>query len=490
MAIATGGDREPAGVDAEEGLGGQVRSAAAAEALLLEIVQRHADELLRVARRHSLCLDDAHDAYQRSLEQFLRHGRRLRRETAHRWLFTVCRREALAVRRARGELVGVADGVLDGLEALHDESPEERALTTDAVTRSAEALRALKPQEVRALWLQADGRSYAEIQAATGWTYTKVNRCLRDGRRAFLERRAALETGAACRPWAGLLAAVAGGDVGAEELAALRPHLARCGACRATLRGLHDNGAAMATVLPPGLVGVAGVEAHGLSERLDALGRWMARAQELLVGPAHERAVGAVVKAQAAVEAASAGKLAAVAASAAALAGSGGTLVAATHPVDLRAQHAGANAPGAAARPRTTSRPPRPPMSVPVLLAPGAGGRPAPAAASRDSPVAAAASAGSSGRGVRPRSTPEFTPGAAGATEFGGSPRPRSSGRRTSTARRAEPAVADGEFAAPARAPAPADEAPMGAAASARANAPGPSAVTRPSAPAVAEFGP
>ena len=337
MAIATGGDREPAGVDAEEGVGGQVRSAAAAEALLLEIVQRHADELLRVARRHSLCLDDAHDAYQRSLEQFLRHGRRLRRETAHRWLFTVCRREALAVRRARGELVGAADGVLDGLEALHDESPEERALATDAVTRSAEALRALKPQEVRALWLQADGRSYAEIQAATGWTYTKVNRCLRDGRRAFLERRAALETGAACRPWAGLLAAVAGGDVGAEELAALRPHLARCGACRATLRGLHDNGAAMATVLPPGLVGVAGVEAHGLSERLDALGRWMARAQELLVGPAHERAVGAVVKAQAAVEAASAGKLAAVAASAAALAGSGGTLVAATHPVDLRA---------------------------------------------------------------------------------------------------------------------------------------------------------
>ncbi len=58
-----------------------LRSAADAEALLLDVVGRHAEELMRVARRHSLCADDAHDAYQRSLELFLRHGRRLRAES-------------------------------------------------------------------------------------------------------------------------------------------------------------------------------------------------------------------------------------------------------------------------------------------------------------------------------------------------------------------------------------------------------------------------
>ncbi len=107
----------------------QVRSAAAAEALLLDVVRRNADELLRIARMHSLCLDDAHDAYQRSLEQFLRHGRRLRGETADGWLFTVVKREAQAVRRARSEFVGDDEIDFDRLEARHSSPvPTENAV--------------------------------------------------------------------------------------------------------------------------------------------------------------------------------------------------------------------------------------------------------------------------------------------------------------------------------------------------------------------------
>jgi hypothetical protein len=33
------------------------------------------------------------------------------------------------------------------------------------------------PQEVRALWLKSMGNSYQEICEATGWSYTKQNRC-------------------------------------------------------------------------------------------------------------------------------------------------------------------------------------------------------------------------------------------------------------------------------------------------------------------------
>ena len=57
--------------------------------LVVETVRRHASALLRTARRHSLCLDDAHDAYQRALEIFLRRASTLRRESVVPWLHTV-----------------------------------------------------------------------------------------------------------------------------------------------------------------------------------------------------------------------------------------------------------------------------------------------------------------------------------------------------------------------------------------------------------------
>ena len=47
------------------------------------------------------------------------------------------------------------------------------------------ALADLKRDECRALWLLGLGLSYAEICEVTGWTYTKVNRCLSEGRVAL-----------------------------------------------------------------------------------------------------------------------------------------------------------------------------------------------------------------------------------------------------------------------------------------------------------------
>ena len=43
----------------------------------------------------------------------------------------------------------------------------------------------LKPQERQALGLFALGYSYGEICDLTGWTHTKVNRCLAEGRAAL-----------------------------------------------------------------------------------------------------------------------------------------------------------------------------------------------------------------------------------------------------------------------------------------------------------------
>jgi DNA-directed RNA polymerase specialized sigma24 family protein len=57
--------------------------------LVVRTIREHAGALLRTARRHSICSDDAHDAYQRGLEIFLRRAATIEAETAERWLHVV-----------------------------------------------------------------------------------------------------------------------------------------------------------------------------------------------------------------------------------------------------------------------------------------------------------------------------------------------------------------------------------------------------------------
>src|SRR3954451_20075942 len=177
------------------------RSAEQAEQLVLDLIATHADSLLRTARRYSICADDAQDAYQRGLEILMRHANRLDAERAGGWLHTVVKHEALAINRSRSRMVAGDDVDFDAIEVRTAPSPEDRVLGFEQVARSAEALQRLKPQEVRALWLKAMGNSYQEICDATGWSYTKVNRCLAEGRKSFLARYAGIEEGEECRRW-------------------------------------------------------------------------------------------------------------------------------------------------------------------------------------------------------------------------------------------------------------------------------------------------
>jgi DNA-directed RNA polymerase specialized sigma24 family protein/ketosteroid isomerase-like protein len=130
--------------------------------LIVRTITEHADSLLRVARRHTACHADAEDAYQRALEIFVKTAHRLEPQTVHRWLHTVVKREAWAVAEQRGRLVGVGDAVV--LESYDDgrtvASTEEQLERFEELTRAAEALKRLKPQEVTALVLKAQGLSY------------------------------------------------------------------------------------------------------------------------------------------------------------------------------------------------------------------------------------------------------------------------------------------------------------------------------------------
>jgi RNA polymerase sigma factor (sigma-70 family) len=143
-----------------------------AEEATLRLVQEHASELLRFARRFFHCADDAHDAYQRALEILVRRMRVDPPAQPLPWLRTVLRNEALAVRAERERLLGRVELDLDRQEDRATPGPAERAVGHERLRHTAEALQRLKPQEVTALVLRAEGLSYAEIGSRMGWTYT------------------------------------------------------------------------------------------------------------------------------------------------------------------------------------------------------------------------------------------------------------------------------------------------------------------------------
>jgi RNA polymerase sigma factor (sigma-70 family) len=287
-----------------------------ADDLVITTITHHADTLLRTARRNSLCADDAADAYQRALEIFLKNAARLDPDRVLPWLHTVVKHEALAVRKARQKLVGAEEFDADAVESLHTPSPDERLLAFEDVNRAAEALQGLKPQEVRALWLRMEGRTYKQIAEDLGWTYTKVNRCVTEGRRAFLARYAGIESGAECARLEGALSAFVDGELGGKEVVVLRRHLRSCPGCRGTLKSMRSGDRSLRAVLPVALV-VAGPD--GGDSAVGALVR-------IYEAIAHNvQALG--VKAQLAVDATGVAKVAAVAGAAAAVAGGGAATV-------------------------------------------------------------------------------------------------------------------------------------------------------------------
>jgi len=71
---------------------------------------------------------------------------------------------------------------LFGEIASSELEPGERVLVSERSRETAELLRQLKPNEHKALGLLAAGYRYQEIMEMTGWTYTKVNRLIAEGR--------------------------------------------------------------------------------------------------------------------------------------------------------------------------------------------------------------------------------------------------------------------------------------------------------------------
>jgi RNA polymerase sigma factor (sigma-70 family) len=219
----------------------------------VELISREDAELRRTARRFSLCEDDAEDAYQRALEILLVKAPNDRPHELIRWMKTVVKHEALAIRRYRERMLGVGEDEMgDPIAriAASGAGPGERTERREQIARSREALQALKPAELRALTLLAAGYSYLEIGEMTGFSQTKVNRCLAEGRERFRRLMTHSEDGSRCCELASLLSAFCDGEANAEDEATVREHLRACPACRAAMRSYRATPAAVAALAP------------------------------------------------------------------------------------------------------------------------------------------------------------------------------------------------------------------------------------------------
>src|SRR5829696_4595752 len=250
------------------------------DAAAMALLARHSGQILAIARRYAASSEDAEDAYQRALEILLTKAPTTREEELVPWLKTVVKHEAFALRRQRDRLTPVTG---DGEAVERGTAPaatHDQAERYERLSQSAEALRRLKPQEIRCLVLRAQGLSYREICRVTGFTYTKVNRCLTEGRQALSTRLAGIEGGVECSRLAPLLSALADGEADAEAFTLLRPHLKTCLSCRARLREFRAAPARVAALVPAGLLAAGG---SGLRAWVDsAVGAVQQKAEALL----------------------------------------------------------------------------------------------------------------------------------------------------------------------------------------------------------------
>jgi RNA polymerase sigma factor (sigma-70 family) len=169
------------------------------ERLLTKVLQRDEHRLRRQARRHSERPDDVDDIVQSAYLLFLERYKGVGEPLA--WLYTTVKREAWAMRR-RGsrrrernfgpDVADRSEGFdLAGVIPTDTPEPAEAFARSELLAERRRALASLKPNERRALLMLGLGFSYAEICQATGWTYTKVNRCVSEGRRALHQREGA-----------------------------------------------------------------------------------------------------------------------------------------------------------------------------------------------------------------------------------------------------------------------------------------------------------
>jgi RNA polymerase sigma factor (sigma-70 family) len=172
-----------------------VRAQRLVHQLAAELYAERRGYLLAIARRNAASEADAEEALQEAFAAFIAHFDPQRGAPPLAWLTLTLkrqcwrqRREAHLDRQAGQEAERGGEEVGAVIESIRAAGPdlEDRVVEHDEDHRRVARLKA---DERAALCLQAAGYSYREIGARRGWTYTKVNRCIAEGRAALRRGR-------------------------------------------------------------------------------------------------------------------------------------------------------------------------------------------------------------------------------------------------------------------------------------------------------------
>jgi RNA polymerase sigma factor (sigma-70 family) len=142
-------------------------------------------QLLRHVQFHSERMQDAEDALADACVQFLRCYEGAEEvEDALRWMLLVAKRCAWEIARRRRRRGEDRQQSFEAEEAgrASEGDPAEGAERAEEAERVLAAIGRLIPDERDALVLFGLGYSYREIGEQRGWTYSKVNRRLNEGR--------------------------------------------------------------------------------------------------------------------------------------------------------------------------------------------------------------------------------------------------------------------------------------------------------------------
>jgi RNA polymerase sigma factor (sigma-70 family) len=166
--------------------------------MLEGMLREHGAQLRNQVRFHSRSAEAAEEALADACVQFMRFWDGPPGVPAVQWMLVVAKRCAWAItrkdRRRRERTTGLVFEVDESeLERpLPDlaPGPGERAERGEEVAKLSGLIEELKPDERTALILFGLGCSYAEIARLRGWTYTKVNRSIAEGRERVRARLA------------------------------------------------------------------------------------------------------------------------------------------------------------------------------------------------------------------------------------------------------------------------------------------------------------
>lgn len=171
------------------------RKRARVQSIATELYSNRYGQLLSIAQRNAPTRADAEEALQEAFVSFIAHFDPDSGAPPIAWVVLTLKRTCWAkARNGNRELSADNFGPWE-VRADRSRLDEAASLGTDMAERietvhaAREAMTSLKSDQRKALLLLGLGYSYKEICELTGWTYTKVNRCISEGRMALREVR-------------------------------------------------------------------------------------------------------------------------------------------------------------------------------------------------------------------------------------------------------------------------------------------------------------